>query len=88
MKDREAVLLRPSLGRTLFFVAIAAMSLNVGAVLAVSVMGPSYVSFEARMIAAASAASSRAVHDTGPSPGTAMTPVSCHGPRSQPRLCA
>jgi len=27
MKDREAVLLRPSLGRTLFFVAIAAMSL-------------------------------------------------------------
>ena len=32
------------------------------------------------MTAAASAASSRAVQDTGPSAGTAMTPVSRHGP--------
>lgn len=47
--------------------AIAAMSLNVGAVLAVSVVEPSYLPSEARMRAAASAASSRAVHETGPS---------------------
>ena len=50
--------------------AMSAISSNVGAALAVRVVGPSKAPFEARMTAAASAASSRAVQDTGPSAGT------------------
>lgn len=64
------------------------MSAKVSAALAVIVVGPLYAPLEARMISAASAASSRAVHDTGPSAGTVMTPVLPHGPASQLRLCA
>jgi ABC-type methionine transport system permease subunit len=50
-----------------------AMSSNVGASSAVMVVGPSYAPFEARIAAAAAAASSRAVHETGPSSGTPVT---------------
>lgn len=66
--------------------AMPAMSANVGALPAVMVTGPSYAPSETMIAAAASAASLREVHDTGPSAGTAMTPLSRHGPRSHCRL--
>jgi hypothetical protein len=63
------------------------MSSKVTAWPAVRVTGPSKER-PARMTAAASAASARSVQETGPSAGAAISPVCCHGPSSQSRLCA